>query len=84
MQTDLIKVTGMSCGGCATKVTQALQAVSGVSDVTVTFSAGVAEVRYDEMQTSAEKLKAAVKGAGYGVDKANTADIEQPKGGSCG
>lgn len=84
MQTELLKVTGMTCGGCASKVTQALQAVPGVRDVTVTFSAGVAEVQYDEQTTSLGQLKSAVKGAGYGVAEANPADIAQPKGGCCG
>lgn len=84
MQTNLLKVTGMSCGGCASKVTQALLAVPGVSDVTVTFSAGVAEVYYDEKITSAGQLTAAVKDAGYGVAETSSANTEQPKGGCCG
>lgn len=84
MQIDLLKVTGMTCGGCASKVSKVLKAVPGVSDVTVTFSSGVAEVHYDEMLTSAGQLKAAVKEAGYGVNQTNPADTTQPKGGCCG
>ena len=33
MQTELLKVTGMTCGGCTSNVTHALKAVPGVSDV---------------------------------------------------
>lgn len=84
MQTELLKVTGMTCGGCASKVTHALKAIPGVSDVKVSFSAGEATVQYDERLTSPEQLKSAVTGAGYGVDVANDAHSHHSKGGCCG
>ena len=83
MQTELLKVTGMTCGGCTSKVTQALKAISGVDDVKVSLSAGEATVQYDERQTSPDQLKLAVKGAGYGVNMTNTGDSLKPKGGCC-
>jgi copper chaperone CopZ len=84
MQTELLKVTGMTCGGCTSKVTHALKAVSGVSDIKVSLSAGEATVQYDERLTSPDQLKSAVKGAGYGVDVTNAAHSHQSKGGCCG
>ncbi len=84
MQTEIVKVTGMTCSGCISSVTHALKAVSGVSDVNVSLSAGEATVQYDERQTSPDQLKSAVKGAGYGVDPANTAQKPQGKGCCCG
>ncbi len=84
MQTELLKVTGMTCGGCTSNVTQALKKVSGVGDVKVSLSAGEATVQYDERLTSPEQLKSAVKGAGYGVNITNTAQKPQGKGGCCG
>ena len=80
MQTEIVKVTGMTCGGCTSKVTNALKAVTGVGDANVSLSAGEATVQYDERVTSPEKLKSAVKGAGYGVDAAQK---PQGKGGCC-
>jgi len=68
MQTEIVKVTGMTCGGCTSKVTNALKAITGVGDAKVSLSDGEATVQYDERLTSPEKLKSAVKGAGYGVD----------------
>jgi copper chaperone len=73
MQTEHLNIAGMSCGGYTSKVTHALQAVTGVSDVIVSLAAGEATVQYDERLTSPEQLKAAVKGAGYGVDGTDTA-----------
>jgi len=83
MQTELLKIAGMTCGGCTSKVTHALKAVSGISDVKVSLSTGEATVQYDERLTSPVRLKAAVKSAGYGVDATDTAQKPQGKGGCC-
>ena len=84
MQTELLKVTGMTCGGCISNVTQALKAITGVGDVKVSLLAGEATVQYDERLTSPDQLKSAVKGAGYGVDVTHAAPSQQSKGGCCG
>jgi len=83
MQTELLKIAGMSCGGCTSKVTDALKAVSGVGEVIVSLSTGEATVQYDEQLTSPEQLKAAVKDAGYTVDATDAAQKSQGKGGCC-
>ena len=83
MQTELLKVTGMTCGGCASKVAHALEAIDGVGEVNVSLSAGEATVKYDDRRTSSDRLKSAVKGAGYGVDVTNAVP-GQSKGGCCG
>jgi len=84
MQTELLKIMGMTCGGCTSSVTNALKAVSGVKDVQVSLSAGEATVQYDEQLTSPDQLKTAVKSAGYGVDALHAAQKPQGKGGCCG
>ena len=68
MQTELLKVTGMTCGGCVNSLTQALKAVEGVGDVTVSLSTGETSVQYDEHLTSPQQLKLTVKNAGYGIE----------------
>ncbi len=83
MKTEILKVTGMSCGGCTSNVTNALKALSGVSDVEVSLSAGEATVQYNEQLTSPEQLKLAVKEAGYGVDASGTEQKPQGKGCCC-
>ena len=84
MHNETLKITGMTCDGCTSKVAHALKAVSGVHDVVVTLADGLAVVRYDESETSPEKMKLAVKGAGYGVDASNAAHAQASKGGCCG
>lgn len=83
MQTELLKVTGMTCGDCISNVTNALKAINGVGDVKVSLSAGEATVQFNERLTSPEQLKSAVKGAGYGVDGTNAAHSHKSKGCCC-
>lgn len=84
MQTETLKVTGMTCGGCTSNVTRALKAIAGVNDVNVSLSAGEATVQYDERSTSPDQLKSAVKDAGYGVGVAINPQKPNGKGGCCG
>ncbi|MEO6138580.1 MAG: heavy-metal-associated domain-containing protein [Luteimonas sp.] len=82
MQTETFNVTGMTCGGCISKVTKALTAVSGVGRVDVSLP-DKASVDFDEKMTSRERLQSAVKDAGYGIaDEAAT--VSRTKGGCCG
>ena len=83
MQTEQIKVSGMTCGGCSSSVTKALKAINGVDDVIVSLATGQATVQYDETLTSPEQLKFAVKEAGYGIGSSSVAEQPQSKG-CCG
>lgn len=84
MQTETLKVTGMTCDGCTSKVAHALNAITGVHEVVVSLAAGEATVRYDEHLTATDQLNSAVKGAGHGVDVTSAAHSHQSKGGCCG
>ncbi len=83
MQTEHLKVVGMTCGGCVSNVTHALKAVTGVGDVSVSLSAGEATVQYDERVTSPTQLQSAVMGAGYSVGATGEARADEPKRGCC-
>jgi P-type Cu2+ transporter len=67
MATTILKITGMTCGGCAANVTRALQAVTGVSAAEIALAESQAMVTFDESLASVEQLQAAVKAAGYGI-----------------
>ena len=83
MQTETMNVTGMTCGGCVSKVTKALTAVPGVGHVDVSLP-GKASVDFDEKLTSRGILQSAVKDAGYGVSSSEYAASSRTKGGCCG
>ena len=84
MQTEILKVSGMTCGGCVSSVTRALKGVGGVSEAKVSLSAGEATVQFDGRRTSRNQLESAVKAAGYGVDVNNAAPGQHTKSGCCG
>ena len=83
MQTELLKVTGMTCGGCTSKVTKALKALPGVGDVSVSLAVGEATVLYDEARTSPDQIKRAVTSAGFGVGTDPAVRSSDAKSGCC-
>jgi copper chaperone CopZ len=83
MQTELLKVTGMTCNGCASKVMKVLKEVNGVSNVDVSLAAGEATVKFDQSLTSPVQLKSTIESAGYGVDEDNATLSHKNKGGCC-
>lgn len=84
MQTELLKVSGMTYGGCVSNVTYALKALPGVGDVNVSLAAGEATVQYDEHRSTADQIKAAVRAAGDGVDRLIGNESHPSKGRCCG
>ena len=84
MQTELLNVTGMTCGACTGSVTNALKAVVGVGDVNVSLATGEATVQYNERLTSSAQLTLAVTAAGFGVDATNAGQKQKNKSGCCG
>lgn len=66
-----LKISGMSCGHCVGRVTNALSSVAGVEVENVEI--GSATVAYDPGVTSAEKISAAVAAAGYNAQPAGQA-----------
>ena len=83
MQTEILNVAGMTCGGCTGSVTNALKGVDGVNDVKVSLSTGEATVQYDERRASPDQLKSAVTQAGYVVTNASADQMPKTKSGCC-
>ena len=67
MPTEVINVKGMSCMGCVNKVKTGLENTSGVEGVEVSLEQKRVTVQYDDTTTQPEKLKDAIKKAGYEV-----------------
>ncbi|MBC7709158.1 MAG: heavy-metal-associated domain-containing protein [Rhizobacter sp.] len=83
MRTEILKVTGMTCGGCVSIIENALRTVPGVSSVAVSLANQEAIVQFSEAQTSQEQLQSAIEKAGYGVAKSGLAAPVSAKGGCC-
>ena len=63
MDTTKLKVTGMSCGGCAARVEKTLLKVPGVESAQVALREGEAEVRHHG--TDVEAMTGALAKSGY-------------------
>jgi len=65
-ETCTLKITGMTCGGCAVAVKMAAKKVDGVAEVKVSYENGLAEVTYDPAKTTPEKIAEAItKNSGF-------------------
>lgn len=60
-----IKVEGMSCGHCQMRVKKAVEAVEGVQKADVNLQTKQVTIDYEEGKANLEKVKAAIKEAGY-------------------
>ncbi|MCY7324179.1 MAG: cation transporter, partial [Phormidesmis sp. CAN_BIN36] len=65
METNTLKLQGMSCASCARSVEDAMRSVPGVAEVNVNFGAEQANIQYDPKQTDLEQIQQAIVDAGY-------------------
>ena len=82
MKTQVLNVTGMTCGSCVANVKHALSALPGVANVAVSLPKNQAEVQFDESKLAVDQMRDALQGAGYGVGAA-PAKSERRSGGCC-
>jgi periplasmic mercuric ion binding protein len=64
-RTAILDVPGMTCPTCPITVKKALNKVSGVTKVDVSFEKKQAAVTYDDAKTNVEALLKATADAGY-------------------
>lgn len=65
MRALVIPVDGMACERCASRVQRTLTALGGVGDAEVILEQKRVVVHFDPQRLSAEKLAAAIDGAGF-------------------
>ena len=64
----VLRVGGMDCSGCEARVGKVLGRLDGVRQATADHRSGEVRVLFDQGQTSAESIGAAITGAGYEID----------------
>ena len=69
MATSTIKIEGMHCDGCASRVKSLLEKEVGVREAEVFYQAGEARVKYNEHSVGADKLRQVVEQAGYTAEE---------------
>ena len=68
METTVLKVSGMSCGGCVKSVTNVLTALPGVSKAEVVLTHGAATVEFDAAKVDRAAMVQAIADAGFDAE----------------
>jgi copper chaperone len=69
METIRIGIRGMTCGGCVASVQRALKQIDGVEKVDVSLAENRATVEYVPGRVNAARLRSAIEGAGFEVER---------------
>ncbi|MBJ6801009.1 heavy-metal-associated domain-containing protein [Geomonas propionica] len=64
-QVVVLRTSGMTCGSCVKKITEALQSQGGVAAAEVDLESGLVVAGYDSKKTAPEKLAQAVRKSGF-------------------
>jgi len=67
MEAKTLEVTGMSCDHCVKAVTNALSAIAGVADVSVSLKEGKVSFSHDPARAPLETITAAIVEEGFEV-----------------
>ena len=67
-RTITIRVHGMTCGGCATSVENALKSTDGVEEASVNFKSGKAVIKYDDKKVTVARLREVINNTGFFCD----------------
>ena len=68
IESVVLAVDGMKCGGCETNVRAKLEAIEGVLSVKASFKDKEVSVEFDTEQTTLDAIKEAITGAGFTVN----------------
>lgn len=64
-KTVKLKITGMTCAGCANHVSTALKNIDGVIEQTVEYPGDIATAKYEASKTNPTEMIKAIEKAGY-------------------
>jgi copper chaperone len=65
METTVLKIGGMTCGGCVRSVTNVLKALPGVASAEVSLEKSDAKIAFDPAMGNVDAFRKAIEDAGY-------------------
>jgi copper chaperone len=68
IESEVLTVTGMKCGGCETNIKGKLEGLNGVTSVNAAFKDNEVSVEYDDEITSLDIIKDTITSAGFSVE----------------
>ncbi|TAL43897.1 MAG: copper chaperone [Methylovulum sp.] len=68
IESAVLTVTGMKCGGCEANIVGALTAIEGIAQVNASNKENTVSVEFDTEKTDLDAIKEAITGAGFTVE----------------
>lgn len=68
IESVVLTVNDMKCGGCETNITDKLKAINGMVSVKASSKENNVSVEFDTEKTSLDTIKEAIVGAGFTVE----------------
>ncbi len=65
MKEVVLKIEGMHCNGCSTRLERVLNNLEGVNKAKVELEKAEATIEFDETKISIEKIKETIEDAGF-------------------
>ena len=69
MKAEKVKITGMTCAVCSSRVEKAVGKLQGVTDANVNFATETLSVKYNDDIIKGSDIENAIEKAGYGIEK---------------
>ena len=66
-KTVKLKITGMTCNGCASHVENDVNKLPGIVKVDASYEEATAKVKFDQTKVSLAQIEEAINGTGYKV-----------------
>ena len=82
MNKDAIKISGMTCAACASRIQKAVGKLDGVTNASVNFATEKLSVEFDNQKADMQKIKSTIEKIGYGViEEVQNNNVTIPIGG---
>ena len=75
MEKVMMKLGGLTCPSCLTKIQKSVESVDGTADVKVLFNAGKVKLTLDPAKTSTDTVQENIEKMGYVVQGVKTKEL---------
>jgi copper chaperone len=75
MEKVMMKLGGLTCPSCLTKIQKSVKSVDGTADVKVLFNAGKVKFTLDPAKTSTDTVQKSIEKMGYAVQGVKTKEL---------
>lgn len=80
IEVAIFDVSGMHCESCVNTITEALNAMEGISATKVSLETEQAKIKFEPAKVSIEEVKTVIEGKGYGMGEAEIISMETKAG----